>query len=108
TFVTIQDTLFVFLDGRNLCHVWVRVRGSAGHRTVRVYGAVNLPTTFHLEPCLVALGQLRDALLHHQVFGEELAWRVLQLLHHLFVHLRLAAIGEHLGLPPVELHQPIC
>src|SRR5690606_27698445 len=79
SFAPIKDDRFTILlalpYGRNLGDIGVRMGGTASDRTVGIYRAVNLAVTFNLEPRLIPLSQLREPLLDHQIFGEELAWR---------------------------------
>jgi len=68
---------------------------------------VDAPLAFQLEPSLVPLGQLPDALLDQEPASQELGRWVRQLGEHRLVDLGLTTLGELLGFPAVQLGQAV-
>lgn len=84
------------------------MRHAAGHRCVLIHAAVDAAVLLDgLEPRLVAFGELAEALVDDEVLQQERDDRELERAQDFFVDLRLALLGELLGLPAVHCSQAV-
>ncbi len=101
-----HDT-FGVLDGRHLGDVRVGVRTAVRDGAEGVDRTVDAAVLHQLEPGLLAVRQLAQAFLQHEVFSQSLSRWVGQGRQDVVVDGRFAVVGELLRLPPVQLLQPV-